>query len=457
MSYEPSAMSYEPSAMSYEPSTMSYPRPTSFAFPSPHPSAVSYPGQENCGDTPNYCEMYGDLGSTCDKTDPTMPYCSTTSCSDDSDCSAPNNLCETSYSFNCVPTCIGEHPLFCARRHHNALLLCSDSGQYRGLCSYRDCWGIHGECGASFVCGQESENYGKCTATLCGDDGDCEPGDWCDNYNYCSPGPTNTFPSKTLSTSPTSFAFPSQHPSTSAYPRPTSFAFPSQHPSTSAYPRPTSFAFPSQHPSTSAYPRPTSFAFPSQHPSTSAYPRPTSFGPTSPAGGNDNCGALNIDYFLDHCSSLWKPLPPIGAHFTAHSCPDVAIDQFLTKCSGLWPHAHTTVNSNKDGMDKLSKFEPASCEVLDIDEFLTECSDIYRYIDARFAALSHPEKAETVGVFDMFDMHSHSILVLSFVSNCILLFVSCWMMNTLRKYQRYQSYQTPVVYVESDSEQPFKQ
>eukprot|EP01084_Bolivina_argentea_P246801 412968_1 len=236
MSYEPSAMSYEPSAMSYEPSTMSYPRPTSFAFPSPHPSAVSYPGQENCGDTPNYCEMYGDLGSTCDKTDPTMPYCSTTSCSDDSDCSAPNNLCETSYSFNCVPTCIGEHPLFCARRHHNALLLCSDSGQYRGLCSYRDCWGIHGECGASFVCGQESENYGKCTATLCGDDGDCEPGDWCDNYNYCSPGPTNTFPSKTLSTSPTSFAFPSQHPSTSAYPRPTSFAFPSPHPSAVSYP-----------------------------------------------------------------------------------------------------------------------------------------------------------------------------------------------------------------------------
>eukprot|EP01083_Nonionella_stella_P086779 241270_1 len=48
-----------------------------------------------------------------------------------------------------------------------------------------------------------------------------------------------------------------------------------------------------------------------------------------PVGGN--CGALDIDYFLKHCSSEWKPLPSISTgDFMVHqSCPAVAIDQFL--------------------------------------------------------------------------------------------------------------------------------
>eukprot|EP01084_Bolivina_argentea_P055503 101741_1 len=184
-----------------------------------------------------------------------------------------------------------------------------------------------------------------------------------------------------------------------------------------------------------------------------------------PVVSTTSCAALDVDYFLGHCSSLWEPLPKIStANFDdASSCPALAVDKFLSECSDEWRDATTIVNANADGMSKLSQFdstltmnegelEAASCEALEIDEFLKECSDIYRYIDEKFAKLSNPQDAQTLGVFDTFGLDDHTILMMSFVTNFILIFVACGIVNTVRKYQRYQSYHKPVVYVESGQE-----
>eukprot|EP01083_Nonionella_stella_P162193 532242_1 len=138
----------------------------------------------DCVNTPDYCETHGDFGSICE---PTMRYCETWGCMYNSDCSgqATNNLCDTVGNWNCVPSCVGEDPLFCSqKRGDDPHSLCNSTSE---LCTDRHCT-TDADCGGTpFVC----ESDGRCVQgcewnnTFCREDLHYDPEYLCQSSGLC--------------------------------------------------------------------------------------------------------------------------------------------------------------------------------------------------------------------------------------------------------------------------------
>eukprot|EP01084_Bolivina_argentea_P050865 93561_1 len=138
----------------------------------------------DCVNTPDYCETHGDFGSICE---PTMRNCELLWCMYNSDCSgqATNNLCDTVGNWNCVPSCVGEDPLFCSqKRGDDPHSLCNSTSE---LCTDRHCT-TDADCGGTpFVC----ESDGRCVQgcewnnTFCREDLHYDPEYLCQSSGLC--------------------------------------------------------------------------------------------------------------------------------------------------------------------------------------------------------------------------------------------------------------------------------